>query len=197
MKFFYEISRGDKERAWNWEVHANHRWGTVSLATSHRMAFGWRLAPRRTADTPTHLTRATDVRILNSSLVATSRHFSTVGFRPRGACFELLALMGRVRSTRKPGRCRESQPGRPRLPKATRGNSRRRDSRSDRGSATSPAASTRTTEGRHPYNRLLRAISRHELVARAAAAAERVAYIRHARSVAFRRYAECEPMRPL
>jgi hypothetical protein len=32
-----------------------------------------------------------------------------------------------------------------------------------RGSATSPAASTRTTEGRHSYHRLLRATSRYDL----------------------------------
>ena len=70
--------------------------------------------------------------------------------------------MGRVRSTRKPERCRESQPGRPRLPKATRGNSRRRDSRSDRGSATCQPRRRAPPRDRHPYNRLLRAISRHE-----------------------------------
>src|SRR6185295_8435119 len=54
----------------------------------------------------------------------------------------------------------------------------------DRGSPIWPTASTRTTEGRPPYYRLLRARSSRD-IARAAAAAERVAYIRHAPSIAF------------
>jgi hypothetical protein len=90
--------------------------------------------------------------------------------------------MGRGRSARKPERCRESQPGRPRLPKATRGNSRRRDSRSDRGSATCQPHRRAPPRDPPPYNRLLRAIFSSRVVACAAAAAERVAYIRHARS---------------